>query len=726
MISTTKNQPKIPHDLLTLLKKLKHKAQEQFQSDSLNEFQKKINHSDDKLRDSLNELAILATNETNEKDSAKKLHHIKKHLLPHDFNSTLKNGDTYLTLACKNNSIKTVKSLLKSDKIDVNKPNSKGFTPLYAAIDSGNSNIVKLLLNRPEINPSKIVHGTDVLHLALSKNNIDKEVLELLLNHPNTNVNQTDTDGLSPLHSICLSERGNIGVITQLLKSDININQPTQRGYTALDLAILSGNKNVLNSLISHKNTEVNKVNHQGFTPLQLSVMRGNAEAVSALLQHKKIDINLADRNGNTPLITACKCNNSLIAYYLIAHGADVNQKNYNNESPLSIAMNQQNETMVSLLCSSPKLMSPSSQTAEPEAKKFTTNLQKAFNIIKKPFKTKELKKFQQELKESSTEKHIEKLIELIRNKDIDKDLKGKLESLKKYLPENAITNCIVDKKHSLLTLACKYQNKEIVKFLLKNYEIDVNTLNPEGFTPLYVAANAHNPDIVESLLKQPEIQPNKLSNGCSAFYLACCDGDTKTARLLAQHPDTDINLSDADGFTPLHAASNQNNRKVVEFLLSHKKIIIPQESNYGNTVLHTACAAGNKEIVELLLSHSKIEPNQLNNNGKTAASIATDKNFTDIVTLLKNSKKIDFNINDTNSETIVKTPHSQEKQTHGPKKHVLFNSLTEIHNSKNDDNDYFYDLQPQPQYYYSMPNLGNITYYYPHEAHQHIAFIVS
>ena len=60
---------------------------------------------------------------------------------------------TFLTYACKTNSVKLVKTLLKSDKINVNlyEPN-KGDTPLIIAIKKNNFEIVKLLIDYPKTN----------------------------------------------------------------------------------------------------------------------------------------------------------------------------------------------------------------------------------------------------------------------------------------------------------------------------------------------------------------------------------------------------------------------------------------------------------------------------------------------------------------------------------------------------------------------------------------------
>ncbi|KAL6612055.1 ankyrin repeat-containing domain protein, partial [Neocallimastix sp. 'constans'] len=105
---------------------------------------------------------------------------------------------TPLICAIKNKQNNIIKFLLKSSRIDVNKPNKEGLTPLIYAIKNKQDDIIKLLLKSSNIDVNKPdKEGLTPLIYAI-KNKQD-DTIKLLLKSSNIDVNKPNMEGLTHL-----------------------------------------------------------------------------------------------------------------------------------------------------------------------------------------------------------------------------------------------------------------------------------------------------------------------------------------------------------------------------------------------------------------------------------------------------------------------------------------------------------------------------------------------
>ncbi|CAG2247352.1 HARBI1 [Mytilus edulis] len=137
-------------------------------------------------------------------------------------------------------SVRTIMSLVGMDdnfqqmlKCDVNSDNTiiasfsfqNGYTPLYTAVKGGFINIVKLLLDREDIDPNKknVYNGDTSLHSAARCGHLN--IVQLLLERADIDPNRENKDnGDTPLHSAVSG--GNVDIIKFLLKrADIDPNR---------------------------------------------------------------------------------------------------------------------------------------------------------------------------------------------------------------------------------------------------------------------------------------------------------------------------------------------------------------------------------------------------------------------------------------------------------------------------------------------------------------------
>jgi ankyrin repeat protein len=161
---------------------------------------------------------------------------------------------------------------------------------LYLAAGHGDKDIVELLLQRPDTDPNAHDGPEDMtpLHKAISCGHL--KVAEAILLHPRVDVNSVDMYGWSALMYATNKEHSDI-VNALLQHPDIDINSVDKYGFSALMYAIYRGYSDIVNALLQRSDTDINTPDYRGWTPLTEAVDRGYAEMVRMLLSHKDIDI---------------------------------------------------------------------------------------------------------------------------------------------------------------------------------------------------------------------------------------------------------------------------------------------------------------------------------------------------------------------------------------------------------------------------------------------------
>ena len=252
-------------------------------------------------------------------------------------------------------------------------------TPLIVAVQTGNLDCVKVLLNyKADIeeqgesfrylvfppddmwNVSKFesAYTCPPLFLAAANGNLD--ILSYLFEQGG-NVNASSSseyadpwslpsefDDYLPIWRtplIVALTNGHNDAFTFLIDKGADVNLQDHVGYTALHHAVESRNFDAVSCLV-HNGAGVNlftSINKH--TPLMLTCQSYNMDAVNFLL-NKGADVNLQDRDGNSALHFAC----SDICYWLIQNLADVNMCDNHNCTPLMQASSKSDVKKVAML----------------------------------------------------------------------------------------------------------------------------------------------------------------------------------------------------------------------------------------------------------------------------------------------------------------------------------------------------------------------------------------
>ena len=154
---------------------------------------------------------------------------------------TTNNGETALIVAAKNGSTDVVGLLLGNGKVDLNKGlTTTGLTPLIAASQNGHNKIVEMLIYQPLISVNKALVTSGVNSLVAALKNGHNGVVQFLLNHPKINVNQGPKNGKTPLIIAVSNVNSTESVQMLLAQPAIDVNRQLFDGQTALFLAVIS------------------------------------------------------------------------------------------------------------------------------------------------------------------------------------------------------------------------------------------------------------------------------------------------------------------------------------------------------------------------------------------------------------------------------------------------------------------------------------------------------
>lgn len=150
----------------------------------------------------------------------------------------------------------------------------------------------------------------------------------------------------------------------------------------------------------------------------------------------------------------------------------------------------------------------------------------------------------------------------------------------------------------------------------------DANTTDPSGGTGLHLALRESASKSALILVEWPQTNVNQLNaQGESALMLAAIKGQTELAAKLVDRK-ADVNKT---GWTALHYAASSGHLLLISLLLENSAYIDAESPN-GTTPLMMAARYGSVEAVKLLLDQDA-DPRLKNQHGLTALDFAQQGN---------------------------------------------------------------------------------------------------
>ena len=507
-----------------------------------------------------------------------------------DVNHVSSAGYAALHIAVTKSNIDIVTLLLDQD-VNVHSVTIDGKTPLHIAVDKGKETIVQKLLTQKADPNLKDATGNTCLHLAVqvkegakpcmqkgagnsgtftaSYKKCSIQTVQAIVHHGG-DVNAVNNKGQTPLWFACCDGQGDLVKI--LLEIGTDPNSTDRDGDSCLHAAIYGCCSFQTIQEIVDCGAHVNSVNKEGATPLLLACSTAQTELVKILLK-AKADPNIAYADGEASLhaAVAAYCSKETIQE-IIDCGADVNAVNKRGRTALLLGCFYRQMDSVKVL------LGAGADPAIADEEGFSC---------------------------------VHAAIDGRCSKDILQALiiHGAQISAKRKDGTNALLR------------ACTTGQSESVQFLLEA-GADVNIASPNGNTCLHEAVYGYCSGKTLQAIIQYGLNANTLSKTSkTALIVACYKTQAESVKFLLQNG-ADPNISDANGYTSLHAAVHGRcTNETLQEIIAHGVYVNAQDTG-GATALWLACSYRQYDSAKILLEAGS-NPNIATTNRNTSLHAA-------------------------------------------------------------------------------------------------------
>ncbi|MBQ8557229.1 MAG: ankyrin repeat domain-containing protein [Alphaproteobacteria bacterium] len=218
---------------------------------------------------------------------------------------------------------------------DIKGLNAAGEPPIVSAVQSGNPEMVRVLVDAGVDVNTITVNGQKVSLYDYIPNG-DREMFRMLV-ACNASLQETTEEGDTELHKAV--RNGNIFKIRALIAAGIDVNAQNEAGNTAMHLA-MEQNHHIAYAFMSecrvhNVSLNLNLQNYDGNTPFHFLVtkQRGISTLLPIMLENGA-DINVQNNEGNTPLHFAGKLLNLEAIQLFLANGANPYIQNFWGNTP--------------------------------------------------------------------------------------------------------------------------------------------------------------------------------------------------------------------------------------------------------------------------------------------------------------------------------------------------------------------------------------------------------
>ena len=265
-------------------------------------------------------------------------------------------GRTVLTWAAERGHEAVIKMLLEREDINPDQADTVcGRTPLWWAAKGGHEGVAKMLLRRRDVSPDAADTKIGVTPVMMAAQNGHEGVVKMLLERNEVNPDHLDTyGGWTPLSLAALS--GHERVVKILLeRKEVNPDHAeTKYGRTPLFMAVQNGHDGVVKMLLERDEVNPDHVDTEGgLTPLSLAALNGHERVVKMLLERKEVNPDHVDtKYGRTPLFRAAQNGHEGVVKMLLERN-EVSPDHVDTEggwTPLSLAAQNGHEGVVQIL----------------------------------------------------------------------------------------------------------------------------------------------------------------------------------------------------------------------------------------------------------------------------------------------------------------------------------------------------------------------------------------
>ena len=266
----------------------------------------------------------------------------------------LKDGDgrTPLSYAAEGGHESVVKLLVERDEVEADSKDNRCRTPLSRAAERGHEAVVKLLVERDDVEAdSKGDAGQTPLSWAALGGN--EAVVKLLVERDDVEADWKDNLGRTPLSNAAL--KGHEAVVKLLVeRDDVEADSKDEIGQTPLSNAAWLGREAVVQILAERDDVEADSKNNIDSTPLSAAAQRGHKAVAKLLVERDDVEADSKNRWGRTPLSLAAEGGHEAVVRLLVERDdVEADSKDWWGRTPLQYAAERGNEAVVQLLSQS-------------------------------------------------------------------------------------------------------------------------------------------------------------------------------------------------------------------------------------------------------------------------------------------------------------------------------------------------------------------------------------
>ncbi|KAK2716435.1 hypothetical protein QYM36_010851 [Artemia franciscana] len=574
------------------------------------------------------------------------------------------NGQTLLHTAAARqggSSLNIVRLVLHHNKDLKLKPNNEGQMPIHLAIENGNFNVVKeLLQTHSEFQVTKECGSKCDTPLHLAARRKDLEMAKILLEF-GAIVDARNKDGQAALH--IAASGGDESLVRVLHSHHANPNLSDKEDRTPLHLAAENGRTTVVEVLADRYKASLLERTKDGSTLLHVASLNGHPETALMLLK-KGVPLHMPNKSGARSIHTAAKLGHVAVVQTLIQRGEQVDTTTNDNYTALHIAVEGGKALVVETLLgygahvhikAGSELETPLHVAARTHdggdrcavmllKSGADPNVKNAFGLTP--------------LHVAAKYGNLE-TVKLLLDDGADPTVQDSLgETPLHHAAENShlliVTQLCTHATilgHSNLINMQSSSGETVLHSAAKNSKSDVNLImvllknganaalftHSENETVLHYCAKAGHAKMMEVIFSEGNNfqQVINIQDRCgrSPLLLAAKYGHTRVMDLLLKNQ-ARVDVFDSEGFSALHYASESGHSSSCDLLLIHNAFV-NSKSRQGLTPLHLAALKGYTNLVKRLITIHGATIDSLTLRKETPLQLAAESGQLEVCRLL-------------------------------------------------------------------------------------------
>ncbi|XP_067660111.1 putative ankyrin repeat protein RF_0381 [Haliotis asinina] len=424
------------------------------------------------------------------------------------------NKETILHVACQGGNVEIVKVIITSNAVYINSREKGGSIPVMSAARAGHKAVFDILVEAGAdlslVNNNK----ETILHVACQGGNV--EIVKVIITSNAVYINSREKGGSIPVMSA--ARAGHKAVFDILVEAGADLSQVTNKEETIFHMACVGGNVEIIKCLMTHGIVDIDSRDRKGWTPVMHAVNAGHKEAFDVLVE-AGADVPQVGNNKETILHVSCVGGNVEIIKYLLRHDiVGIDSLDADGWTPVMHAVNAGHKQVFDLLVEAGADLSPVTDENE--------------SILHL----------------ACGGGNIEIIRYLVKHTIVDIDSRDdggftpvmhaamdKSKDVFSLLVEGgADLSLLGENNEKILHLACSYDSVEIVKQLLTQKLVDINSRDGDGCTSAMIAAREGHEAVFNLLVEHEADLTITTDAGDNILHMACKGGNVHIVKYVS------------------------------------------------------------------------------------------------------------------------------------------------------------------------------------------------